>query len=277
MHVPMPSRAPSPTLTLLSLLVTTARGLVVLPDGRQCRILTDEHAVATHILSRVAALANEAIADKGAFSISIGSGTTVAPLAQLAGALDFDRVHVFFGNERTEGESAGKCFDGAADFVSVCGIPESNVHRVPAGEASSSAALYEATLRGAPDNVVGVCSRTGLPALDLVLLGSGADGHTASLYPDSAQVVDAAADQACVAAEGKGGVTLTLHAINSARNVLLSAAKPAQSDMVRKALGWSNAATNVKLPAAMVQAAADGSTRVEWVLTEASAVELPAL
>ena len=59
--------------------------------------------------------------------------------------------------------------------------------------------------------------------------------------------------------------------------MLLSAAKPAQSDMVRKALGWSNAATNVKLPAAMVQAAADGSTRVEWVLTEASAVELPAL
>eukprot|EP00961_Rhodomonas_salina_P203719 2748785-Rhodomonas_salina.1 len=39
-----------------------------------------------------------------------------------------------------------------------------------------------------PPAVVGHCARTGLPALDLVLLGSGADGHTASLYPGSKQV-----------------------------------------------------------------------------------------
>ena len=74
---------------------------------------------------------------------------------------------------------------------------------------------------------------------------------------------------------GRRAVTLTLDAMRSARHVILSAAKPSQATMVRKALGWSNAHENTKVPAGMV-AAAPG-TDVEWLLTEASAVELPAL
>ena len=66
-----------------------------------------------------------------------------------------------------------------------------------------------------------------------------------------------------------------MDAISSARHVLLSAGKPAQADMVRKCLGWSNAATNQALPAGMITAHPE--TEVEWLLTELSAVELPAL
>jgi 6-phosphogluconolactonase/glucosamine-6-phosphate isomerase/deaminase len=76
-------------------------------------------------------------------------------------------------------------------------------------------------------------------------------------------------------AEGKGGITLSVDAISSARHVLLSAGKPAQADMVRKCLGWSNAATNTALPAGMITARP--GTEVEWLLTERSALELPAL
>lgn len=57
--------------------------------------------------------------------------------------------------------------------------------------------------------------------------------------------------------------------------MILSAAKPTQASMVRKALAWSNADKNTACPAGMVAAAS--GTDVEWVLTEASAVELPAL
>lgn len=110
----------------------------------------------------------------------------------------------------------------------------------------------------------------------LLAAGSGADGHCASLYPESAQVVcSPGCESMYLAAEGKGGVTLSIDAICSARNVLLSAGKKAQADMVRKSLGWSNAAQNTKLPAGMV--AAGEGTEVEWLLTEESAVELPAL
>ena len=93
---------------------------LVLQDGRAARVMKDDAAIARFIQSRVVELANAAIASKGAFSMSIGSGTTVAPLVELAGEVDWTRVHLFFGNERTEGEAAGKCFDGSARFVEAC-------------------------------------------------------------------------------------------------------------------------------------------------------------
>ena len=110
--------------------------------------MKDDAAIARFIQSRVVELANAAIASKGAFSMSIGSGTTVAPLVELAGEVDFTRVHLFFGNERTEGEAAGKCFNGAAPFVEACGV--ANVYRVPSLAAADAALQYEATVRALP-------------------------------------------------------------------------------------------------------------------------------
>jgi 6-phosphogluconolactonase len=264
-------------LQMLAHVLHWSLALVVLPDGRRAQIFKNEGAIAEYIQSRVTQLATAAIASKGAFSLSIGSGTTVKPLVQLGSSgIDWTRVHVFFGNERTEGDAAGKCFSGAAEFVEACGVPAENVHRVPSLAAEEAAQAYEATVRGAPSHVVGTCARSGLPALDLVLLGSGADGHCASLYPKSSQVLcSPGSERMYLPAEGKGGITLSVDAISSARHVLLSAGKPAQADMVRKCLGWSNAATNTALPAGMITARP--GTEVEWLLTERSAVELPAL
>ena len=58
-------------------------------------------------------------------------------LVELAGEVDFARVHLFFGNERTEGEAAGKCSDGAAQFVEACGV--GHVYRVPHLAAAAAA------------------------------------------------------------------------------------------------------------------------------------------
>ena len=263
--------------SLHMLLAVGCSALNMLPDGRRVHILKSDEAVADLIRVRVSEQIKEAIASKGAFSMSIGSGTTVSPLIDLGSvaSIDYTKVHLFFGNERTEGDAAGKCLRGAAELLRAWeGVV---VHPVPSGPAADSACQYETELRAMPDNIVGVCSRSGLPALDLCLLGSGADGHCASLYPDSEQVVRYAGsnERVYVPADGKGGITLTIDAINSARQVLLSAGKPTQADMVRKALGWSNAASNTAIPAAMVAASDD--TNVEWLLTQESAVALPAL
>jgi hypothetical protein len=95
-------------------------------------------------------------------------------------------------------------------FAALVGL---NVHRVPFGPAEEAAAEYEAAMRAMPREIVGVCDRSGkeMPSLDLCLLGSGADGHCASLYPHSAQVVcSPGCDRVYLPAEGKGGITLSI-------------------------------------------------------------------
>jgi 6-phosphogluconolactonase len=253
--------------------VSALRAPFILPDGRAYRIFSSKEELSGYIRDRVETIAAAAIDARGGFSMSIGSGTTVAPLVELATSskLDFTKMHVFFGNERVEGSTAFKCFDGAQNFVQRCGIPSSNVYRPISGDAVASANAYSKLLMDLPSDVVGFCTRTGLPVLDLVLLGSGADGHTASLYPGSLQVLQNS-NQPSVAAEGKGGITFSLQMIQSARNVLISASKPDQVEMVSKALA-PGAATNTDCPAGMI-AAADG-TDVEWLLSEASAANFP--
>jgi 6-phosphogluconolactonase len=223
--------------------------------------------VGLYICAKVEELAKAAIADKGAFSMSIGSGTTVKPLATLSSSgIDFSRVHLFFGNERTEGETALKCARGADEFIDACSVPRTQVHVVQGGDSEAAARAYEKLLLGMPANVVGTCAR-GLPSIDLVLLGSGKDGHTASLYPGSPQVLSSEG-RAVLPAAGKGGVTFTLGTISSARHVLLSAGKREQADMVRNALRPGGSA----LPAGMI--AASSGTTVEWLLTAESAMAL---
>jgi hypothetical protein len=150
-------------------LATTIGRCNVLPDGRRLNIVKDDAAVANFIEDRVYELANSAIDSKGAFSISIGSGTTVTPLLELKDRqLDFSKVHLFFGNERTkEGDQAGKCMNAAAELISVCGI--TNVYPVPKISAEMAALQYSEMICDLSKDIVGVCPRNRLPSYDLVL------------------------------------------------------------------------------------------------------------
>mmetsp|Transcript_58987 Transcript_58987/g.149729 ORF Transcript_58987/g.149729 Transcript_58987/m.149729 type:complete len:339 (+) Transcript_58987:70-1086(+) len=244
-----------------------------LSDGRKYHVFLNDAAVAEHVCASVRKLMVSAIAEKGAFAMSIGSGTTVAPLQSLGVAkdIDFRRVHVFFGNDRTSGDSAGKCFAGAREFVQACGIPALNVHAIGAGDPEEMAAKYEKHILGMPLEVVGRCQRNGYAALDLFLLGSGADGHTASLYPGSSQVLNPGG-RLVLSAEGKGGVTASIDYISSARQVIISAGKASQANMVAIALGRADAASNTQCPVGMISVAE--GTGVDWLLTESSAAEL---
>jgi len=163
--------------------------------------------------------AHEAIRARGRFSVALAGGSTPRPLyARLAhppypSDVDWGRVHVFFGDERCvpPGHPHSNYRMAAAAMLDVLSLPPENIHRIR-GEAppQQAAAEYEAALRaffGAQ------------PRFDLVLLGLGMDGHTASLFPGSAALEEqerwAAASYA--PAQHAWRVTLTYPALNAAR------------------------------------------------------------
>lgn len=73
--------------------------------------MEDEDGVANAVAAATEKIAKECIQSKGAFSISIGSGTTVEALMALKGrpGIDWNKVQVYFGNERVMGPTAGEC------------------------------------------------------------------------------------------------------------------------------------------------------------------------
>jgi 6-phosphogluconolactonase len=141
----------------------------------EVRCLVDADAVAGAMASEILAAAAEAIGGRGRFALVLAGGRT--PLAAynlLVGEdADWDRWHIFLGDERclAASEPGRNSASAAEAFVDRVPIPAENIHWIPAELGAESAAeAYEAVI--APV----------LP-FDLVLLGMGEDGHTASLFP----------------------------------------------------------------------------------------------
>jgi 6-phosphogluconolactonase len=166
-----------------------------------------------------------AIAARGSFAVSLAGGTTPKAAYQLLGspayadALDWDNVDIFFGDERCvppdNDQSNYKMANEA--FMAAVGIPEQNVHRMRGEiDPADAASAYRDELRRVlgPD-----------PRFDLVMLGMGPDGHTASLFPGSDPL---AGDRDLVRAvystsQQQWRITLTPHVLNNARVVVFAA------------------------------------------------------
>ena len=135
----------------------------------------------------VASAASEAVADRGRFTIALSGGSTPKSLYTLLAtnartSLPWERMFFFFGDERhvppTDPESNYRMADEA--MLSKVPVAPSNVFRVQAEnpDAKAAAEAYEQTLRKFFALEAGQ-----VPAFDLILLGMGPDGHTASLFP----------------------------------------------------------------------------------------------
>ncbi len=138
-------------------------------------VLPSADAVARRACQRILSAARAAIARRGAFTVVLAGGTTpescYALLAEAAA--DWARWHIYFGDERclAPGDPRRNSTMAAARLTGRVPIPPRQVHPIPAERGASAAASdYERTIRAV------------LP-FDLVLLGMGEDGHTASLFP----------------------------------------------------------------------------------------------
>ena len=166
-------------------------------------------------------IANKAIAERGRFLVALSGGSTPMRLYELLGNkfqhdVDWSRVHFFWGDERcVPVEDAGNSY-GQTKKVLFDKIGTTNIHRVNSDLAPDSAATDYA-------NALKVFSEppNDWPRFDLVLLGMGDDGHTASLFPNSP--VDVTTPTLAVTANYQdrpaNRVTLTQLVFNDAREI----------------------------------------------------------
>ena len=177
------------------------------------------------------------VEERGMFILALSGGSTPSGLYRFLGQPDFsetmpwDRTHVFWGDERlVPMDSEESNFKLAWDhMLSRTPIPKSNIHPmvVDRGSLEENADLSEQSLRSffgiQASSVAGDRGEHGLPQMDLVLLGLGGDGHTASLFPGSRALEEATKLVAAVPAPGippeVDRVSLTLPVLNKARSV----------------------------------------------------------
>jgi len=169
----------------------------------------------------------EAIAARGACWIALAGGRTPrAVYEHLAAAgtpaIDWTRVHVTFGDERVvppDHADSNYAMAKAALFDRVP-LPASQIHRIEGerGDGAGAADAYAAVLSRAFALAPGAW-----PVLDLVLLGVGPDGHTASLFPHTPAlaVTDRLASAAIAPSPPTSRVTLTYPVLNAARAVVV--------------------------------------------------------
>jgi len=133
--------------------------------------------------------AREAISARDRFAVALAGGSTpkggysliAADQKDPAKGLPWDKIHIFFSDERNvppdDKESNYRMANES--LLSKVSVPQQNVHRIPAElDANAAASQYEAELRNFFKTKLG-----DWPRFDLIMLGMGPDGHTASLFP----------------------------------------------------------------------------------------------
>lgn len=196
---------------------------------------------------KVVALAAEALAARGRFTWALSGGSTPRKLYSLlatvpyVGRVDWDRVHLFWGDERCVPPNHPESNYRMVRETLLAGIhpPAGNVHRMPGeAEPAAGAATYEATLRRVFFDTFGGPAEGGFPRFDLVLLGMGSDGHTASLFPGTPATSEAR--RWVVWTEVQQLVpfrlTLTLPVLNAAAHALFLVSGADKAERAREAL-----------------------------------------
>jgi len=236
-------------------------------------VLPSAAALADAVAGRFVAAAGDAIASRGQFIVALSGGSTPRDTylrlgtEALVSKVIWSRVQVLWGDERCVPPDHVESNYRMARETLLDRVPVSaaNVHRIHGEDDPATAAKgYEATLRAllrAPTEA----------RIDLVLLGLGEDGHTASLFPGSASVHEQTrwVMAARVSAASMWRITLTPAVINAAAEVLFLVSGGAKAGILRRVLEGPRRPE--ELPAQVI---APSNGRVRWCVDAAAAADL---
>ncbi|MEO8075688.1 MAG: 6-phosphogluconolactonase [Acidobacteriota bacterium] len=240
------------------------------------QVFADADALLDEAAEVVVRTAGESIGARGRFLLVLSGGSTPLGLyRRLASAacrdrIDWSRVHLFWGDERCVPPSHYSSNFGAARaaLIDAVPVPPVQVHRMHGEDAPDSAATaYEAVLRA----TVGVSEFGGPGALDLVLLGLGTDGHTASLFPGmpSGRVITRWVVAEHVDTVRGWRITMTPPLLNAAHAVLFLVSGADKAGALSAVLEGPSRPS--ALPARRI---AESGHHVRWLIDEPAAAQL---
>ena len=244
-----------------------------MPAEPQVRIFASPEHLFRAAAERFCLIGSQAIRDLGRFAVALSGGSTPRGLHEelartFATQLVWQNVFFFWSDERhvplTDPESNYRMANQT--LLSKLPVPPDHVFRIPAEmpDAGEAAQVYEQTLRNFFRPAAG-----SFPRFDLILLGMGPDGHTASLFPSTTALAE---KQHWVVANwvekfSTFRVTFTYPLLNRAANVMFLVSGAEKAPMVGRAL--KDAAAN--LPCQGVKPV-DGE--LIWFLDQAAAAKL---
>jgi 6-phosphogluconolactonase len=228
----------------------------------------------------------DAVENRGVFSVALAGGNTPRRVYELLASVpfkdrvDWPRVHLFFGDERAvPADHPDSNYRMAYEaLISKVPIPAANVHRIVGeGNAKENARTYEEQLQ---EFFAGreQTREPSWPRFDLIFLGMGEDGHTASLFPGSEALNEKSHWVVATRSErlGQERITLTLPVLNHAARVVFLVTGKEKAQRLREVLRpkpvrgaqWEVGSEQDVVPAQMVQPV-DG--KLEWLVDRSAA------
>jgi 6-phosphogluconolactonase len=223
-------------------------------DSRAVLVFADYEQMVKSAVEKWLAMASEAIAREGRFTIALSGGKTPVgfyrELARCNQGIAWGKIHIFLADERfvpfdNEASNYRMIKEKLLDSVAA---PAENIHPISTQETTPdlSAKRYEDHLRDFFKLRLGE-----RPTFYLIMLGIGQDGHTASLFPGTASLTEK--DRLVVAVRSEKlvseRISLSLPVINSAKNIIFLVSGKKKARIIREILEKNNASA----PAALVR------------------------
>ena len=245
---------------------------------RAIRRFPDPEGVSRAAAQDLVELARAAIAERGRFCVALSGGSTPRRMYEILGEaprwaqLDWRRFEIFWGDEQGVPPEHPDSNYGmaAAVLLGKLGVPPDRVHRIQGElpDPGEAAARYQDELA----RVFATPPDGPPPIFDLVFLGMGPDGHTASLFPYSQALTERGRWVVGhhIARLGKPRITMTPPILNRAAEVRLLVAGADKAEVLREALIGPREPE--RLP---VQLVAPEAGRLVWLVDRAAASGLP--
>jgi 6-phosphogluconolactonase len=234
----------------------------------------DAGSLAGATAERLVALLRQSVDDNGvAHVVLTGGGILEQVIAALpdAGALDWRRVHLWWGDERWVAADSDDRNDRAAFAagLSRLDLDSSLVHRMPSTD--SGFADAEAAADAYVDELVAEADDGDVPEFDAVVLGIGPDGHCASLFPHHPGTL--VTDRPVIAVHDSPKppptrLSLTFPTLDAANEIWFVAAGTSKADAVAAALSGAD-------PVEVPSAGPKGRERTLWMIDADAAQQLP--